>query len=812
MSSIHATGVQTHRWQLVYEGFEPGSEALREALCTLGNGYFAARGAACELSADEIHYPGTYLAGGYNRLDTEVAGRIITNEDLVNFPNWLLLSFRIEDEGWFRIQPSNLLNYRQVLDMRAGTLERHMTVRDQQGRETRVYCQRLVHMRDPHLAAIRYQITPLNWSGNITIRACLDGSVINAGVARYGDLNSRHLEVLEQGELGSGGEEGIYLRVRTNQSRLEMAQTARTRLYLDNEPVTVAQPGHFTDAGLVGQDLQCTVEQQRTLSAEKIVTVYTSRDRAISEPLNDARESLAIQGRYEILLKSHAQTWDHIWRQWDIELNEGADSEQQALRLHIFHLLQSVSQNSIDLDVGVTARGLHGEAYRGHVFWDELFIFPCYNFRSPEITRSLLMYRYRRLDAARHYAEANGFRGAMFPWQSGSNGREETQELHLNPRSGHWGLDISRYQRHVNIAIAYNLVRYYTATADHEFMVMHGAEMLLEITRFWASATTFNMDTGRYEIHGVMGPDEYHEKYPDSEMPGLKNNAYTNIMVVWLMEHALSLLEHMESSQQEILKEKLGLNDAELQRWADITRKMTVPFLPNGLIAQFEGYENLLEFDWEGYRERYGNIERLDRILKAEGDSPDRYKLSKQADVLMLFYLMPPRDLRRLVEQLGYKLGDDVTEGHVAYYRERTSHGSTLSKVVHAAVVDRFDRDFAWELFCGVLRSDVDDVQGGTTPEGIHLGAMAGSVDIALRQYAGINMSEAMIGFNPRLPAAVQSMKLRIRHRHQWFNLEIDHQHFHLTLEGSEPTRVKVLGQVEEIQPNSTREFRLLNH
>jgi len=811
MSTVHATGVQTHRWQLVYEGFEPASEALREALCTLGNGYFASRGAACELSASEIHYPGTYLAGGYNRLDTEVAGRIITNEDLVNFPNWLLLTFRIEDEDWFHIQPSNLTQYRQVLDMQGGVLERHLTVRDHQGRETRLYSRRLVHMRDPHLAAIQYSITPLNWSGHITIRSCLDGAVINAGVARYGDLNSRHLEVLDRGPLDGEGEEGVYLRVRTNQSRLEVAQTARTRLYLDDQLATVS-PEPIDDDGVVGQTLSCTVAQQQTLSAEKIITLYTSRDRGISEPLVDARESLREQDRFETLLKTHRQTWDHLWQRWDIELNEGADSEQQALRLHIFHLLQSVSPNTVDLDVGVTARGLHGEAYRGHVFWDELFIFPSFNFRSPEITRSLLLYRYRRLDAARRYARDNGFRGAMYPWQSGSSGREETQELHLNPRSGHWGLDFSRYQRHVNIAIAYNLVRYYTATTDHEFMVTYGAEMLLEIVRFWASATSFNMDTGRYEIHGVMGPDEYHEKYPDSDMPGLKNNAYTNLMVVWLLEQTLKLLESMESSQQRILRERLSLNDAELQRWRDITQKMTVPFLPNGLIAQFEGYENLKEFDWNGYRERYGNIERLDRILKAEGDSPDHYKLSKQADVLMLFYLLPPRDLRRLVEQLGYELPGDVTESHVAYYRERTSHGSTLSKVVHAAVVDRFDRDFAWQLFCGVLRSDVDDVQGGTTPEGIHLGAMAGSVDIALRQYAGINMSEEMIGFNPRLPSALQRMRLRIRHRHQWYSLDINHRHFHLTLEGSEPTRVKVLGQVEEMQPNSTREFSLFSN
>lgn len=805
MNNVGETGSQTHRWQLVYEGFDPAGESLREALCTLGNGYFATRGAACETPATEHHYPGTYLAGGYNRLDTEVAGRTISNEDLVNFPNWMLLQLRVEDEEWFTIQASNLVSYRQVLDMQSGVLEREMTTRDQRGRETQVLCRRLVHMGDPHLAALQYRLTPLNWSGHITLRSALDGTVINAGVARYGDLNSQHLEVLERGAL-EAPEAGVFLRVRTTQSRIEMVQAARTRLFMDDQALDLA-PGFFDENGLVGQEFHATVEQHHCLSAEKIVAVYTSRDRGISEPLTDARGKLAAQENFESLLETHARTWEHLWRQWDIELNEGADSEQQAMRLHIFHLLQSVSHNAIDLDVGVTARGLHGEAYRGHVFWDELFIFPFYNFRSPEITRSLLLYRYRRLDEARRNARENGFRGAMYPWQSGSNGREETQQVHLNPRSGEWGPDFSCYQRHVNIAIAYNILRYYTATADHDFMATYGFEMLLEIARYWASATAFNMDHGRYEIHGVMGPDEYHEKYPHSDMAGLKNNAYTNVMVVWVLEHALRLIEGMGTTQRAIIRERLGLNDAELRRWQDITHKMCVPFLPNGLIAQFEGYEKLQEFDWAGYRERYGNIERLDRILKAEGDSPDRYKLAKQADVLMLFYLLPFNELQGLFQHLGYTLGDNATEQHVSYYRERTSHGSTLSKVVHAAVVDRFDRDFAWELFCGVLRSDVDDVQGGTTPEGIHLGAMAGSVDIAMRQYAGVSLDEEMISFEPRLPAALTHMGLRIRHRQHWFKLDIHPEKFQLSLEANTPARVQVYGEIQEIQPDHTREF-----
>ena len=160
------------------------------------------------------------------------------------------------------------------------------------------------------------------------------------------------------------------------------------------------------------------------------------------------------------------------------------------------------------------ARGLNGEAYRGHVFWDELFVYPFLNFRLPEITRGLLMYRYRRIAEARAAARDAGYEGAMYPWQSGSDGEEETQRVHLNPLSGRWEPDLSRNQRHVNAAIFYNVWCYYHATHDLDFLRDHGAEMLLEIARFWSSIARYNPDRDRWEIHGVMGPDEFHDKYP----------------------------------------------------------------------------------------------------------------------------------------------------------------------------------------------------------------------------------------------------------------------------------------------------------
>jgi trehalose/maltose hydrolase-like predicted phosphorylase len=191
-----------NNWTLVYEGFEPSKESLREALCTLGNGYFATRGAAPESEADEIHYPGTYLAGGYNRLKTDIAGRVVENEDLVNMPNWLLTRFRPEGGDWFNLMSVEILSYRQELDIKEGVLSRSVRFRDKQKRETTVIeRRRFVHIATMHLAGLEITVIPENWTGRIQIHSGLDGTVINAGVERYKQLNSKHLEPVKSGSV-----------------------------------------------------------------------------------------------------------------------------------------------------------------------------------------------------------------------------------------------------------------------------------------------------------------------------------------------------------------------------------------------------------------------------------------------------------------------------------------------------------------------------------------------------------------------------------------------------------------------------------
>lgn len=810
LDEVRVTPEPAAAWSLVYEDFDASWERTREALCALGNGYFAVRGAAPWASANEVHYPGTYLAGGYNRLRTDIAGRVVENEDLVNLPNALATSFRIGDDTWFDLSAVKLLGYRQELDLRRAVLLRTLQFEDEHGRRSTLTERRFVSMSDMHLFALELTLTAENWSAEVTVRSGIDGRVMNAGAKLYSQFNNRHVEPLGSSLVEA---DGVCLRVRTSQSDLRVAQAARTQVFegaalLEPHRCLIAEPGY------VAQEFTVALAQGQAITIEKTVFLYTSRDHAISEAELAARKALRRAPRFDASLAAHIRTWRRLWHRFDVQLHPRKRSFElnmpMLLRLNMLHLLQAASARSVGLDIGVPARAWTGEAYQGHIFWDEIFIFPFLNFRMPEITRSLLMYRYRRLNEARIAAAAVGLRGAMFPWQSGSDGQEETQELNFNPLSQRWIADNSFRQRHVGSAVAFNVWQYYQVTGDVEFMVSYGAELILSIALFWSSLAVFNPERGRYEIRGVMGPDEYHEKYPEAVEFGLNNNAYTNIMAVWVLRRAREVIELLSNTRRRELMKTLEIDGSQLVRWDEISRRMFVPF-HDGLPSQFEGYEHLAELDWDRYRARYGNIQRLDLILEAENDSTNRYKLSKQADVLMLFYLFSSEELVDLFTGLGYPFDPEVIPRTVAYYDARSSHGSTLSRVVHAWVLARSDRDRSTRYFAEALQSDVSDIQQGTTGEGVHLGAMAGTVDLLQRVATGLEVREGVLRFNPRLPAAVARLNMRIRYRGHSLDLHLTRQTF--TVRGREwgiaPIRISVGSEVHEFTCGSTRTFWL---
>jgi trehalose/maltose hydrolase-like predicted phosphorylase len=576
------------------------------------------------------------------------------------------------------------------------------------------------------------------------------------------------------------------------------------------------------ESGYIGQEFNVDLKQGQTLVLEKLTSLYTSRDHAISECGLAARKAIARSGCFDTVMAEHVLAWKFLWRRFEVHIqpaDPGLKSNvPMLLRLNTFHLLQALSPNTIGLDIGldisVPARGWTGEAYQGHIFWDELFIFPFFNYRMPEITRSLLMYRYRRLGEARAAALSAGYKGAMFPWQSGSDGQEETQALNLNPRSQRWVPDHSYLQRHVGSAIAYNVWQYFQVTRDIEFLNFYGAELILDIAIFWSSIAGFDDERGRYQILGVMGPDEFHDSYPGAAMPGLNNNAYTNIMAVWLLCRALEVLDLLSDVRRAELSTQLGLSAQKIKRWGDISRTMFVPFYNEEIISQFKGYEALLELDWEDYRIRYGNIQRLDLILEVENDSANRYKLSKQPDVLMLFYLFylfSSDELGELFKRLDYRFEYETIPRNIAYYVDRSSQGSTLSRAVLGWILARSDRPRAMDFFAQALASDVNDVQQGSTAEGIHLGAMAGSVDLIQRVSTGIEVRGEVLRLNPQLPRERERLDLRILYRGHSLDLRLTRDS--LTVRGRDgvaaPISLSVDDKIYEFVSGSTRVFQL---
>jgi trehalose/maltose hydrolase-like predicted phosphorylase len=292
--------------------------------------------------------------------------------------------------------------------------------------------------------------------------------------------------------------------------------------------------------------------------------------------------------------------------------------------------------------------------------------------------------------------------------------------------------------------------------------------------------------------------------------PGLANNTYTNVMAVWVLWRALEVLDLLSATRRAELTTALGLTRDEIARWDAISRRMFIPF-HDGVISQFEGYETLSEFDWDRYRGQYGNIQRLDLILEAENDTPNRYKLSKQADVLMLFYVFSADELRELFARLGYNLDHDMIPRTVAYYDARTSQGSTLGRVVHAWVFARSDRLRSMRYFAEALQSDVSDIQQGTTAEGVHLGAMASTVDLGQRVSTGIEMTGDVLRFNPQLAEEINRMDMRIRYRGHSIDVHLTHDTLTVRSRDAGPPAIRVglKDAVYELAAGSTLTLRL---
>jgi trehalose/maltose hydrolase-like predicted phosphorylase len=479
------------------------------------------------------------------------------------------------------------------------------------------------------------------------------------------------------------------------------------------------------------------------------------------------------EGGYE----AHARLWRSRWEESDVVV-EGDDPAQAALRFAVYQLNSAVDPRPRGVSVG--ARGLTGDAYLGHVFWDtEVFMLPFYIYTWPEAARALLDYRYRTLPAAREKARRLGYRGALYAWESADTGQEVTPPYVLSPTGEVIAIRNGDMEHHVSAAVAYAVWQYWTATRDEAFLMTEGAEILIETARFWASRVQRESDG--YHIRHVIGPDEYHEDVDD--------NVYTNAMARWNIERGLetaALLAGRQPERWTDLARTLDVNEGELEQWREVVQGIFVGSDPaTGVPEQFAGYFGLEYVDLSRYEDRTAP---MDVILGRE--RTQRSQIVKQADVLMLPALLP--------QALPWA----VQERTFDYYEPRTGHGSSLSPPMHALVAARMGRlETAERYFHETAAIDLSDSMGNSAG-GIHMASLGGLWQAAVLGFGGMSVKDDTLAFEPRLPPSWREMRFAVAWRGRRLAVGINRQErcVRLRFEEGDPLDILIDGGLHRVE------------
>lgn len=773
-------------WRLMYNGLETKKRAYgQESLLTLGNGYVGWRGASIFQTYDENNYPGLYVAGVFNQTHTEVANKDVINEDMVNLPNPQLFKLTLNDHAVV-INHETILVREAGVDFKTGLFTETLSVQVPEGRLT-LQTVKAVDPNQYHMLGIQLTITA-NFSANLQVESIVDGTVLNQNVSRYRAFDSREFNVTEIA--------GDFLIAKTRSTAIEMVIGVETTSdVMDFQNIEGPTDTQVT-AGTV------TLQTDEPVTIQKLIAVGTSYE--LTEPLVFVKAALATHSVDKIIENSTAH-WAKVWETADIELDTEDPDMQLMVRMNIFHIRQAAQHAANkDLDASVGSRGLTGEGYRGHIFWDEIFVVPYYAANDPQTARDILKYRIKRIDAAKKNAMLDGETGAMFPWQSGMYGDEQSQFIHLNTVNNEWEPDNSRLQRHVSLTIAYNIWVYTQITGDMTLLAEGGLELLLETTKFWLNKAEQDA-TGRYHIKGVMGPDEYHEAYPEASEGGIKDNAYTNLMLTWSLNWLLELAATQTAMFTEVAAH-VAFDDQLMARAKDVSRNLALEISPEGIIAQYAGYFDLKSVDFAAYEAKYGDIHRIDRLLKAEGLSPDDYQVAKQADTLMTVYNLGAKHMAKLVNQLGYELSENWLALNKDYYLARTVHGSTTSRPVFAGIdVTLNNMTEALDYLTTAIGSDYYDIQGGTTAEGVHIGVMGETLEVIQNEFGGVMLRDGYVAIQPNLPQSWHRLAFTQLYRDVLLTLEMTPTT--VTISASQNIQVQVYGQLVNLIADMPQTF-----
>ncbi len=736
-----------HTWQIHEDAFEPEKLQVHETLYTIGNGYFGTRGSF------EEGYPGsaeaTLLAGIF---DDILPGK----EELANAPDWLPIRLLVNGEH-FRLDHGRLLTYNRTLDICRGVLTRTLRWVSPRGIELSIALERFVSLADEHSAAQRYLVTiedlPRGMEGvDVVVWAAFNCAVGNDNLLHWQPVAQQHVDDL------------LWLHSQTRHSHVQLVQAMS---------FATRTPGFQRE--LLDLDfapsirLQGRLARGESMTAEKLVVMYTSRDstdprsqalehlRRIIEdgeeahdrpaPGSDQASSHTQVSPYAALLTRHEAAWRQFWSASDVII-EGDDKAQQLVRYSIYQLC--INAPTHDASYSIAAKGLTGTGYHGHILHDtEIFMLPFFIYSQPAIARNLLLYRYHLLPGAYEKAKSNNYRGAQYPWESTLDGKEATPFAMVQEgSSGLQPVFNGEVELHISSAVAFATWQYWRVTGDDGFMRDCGAEILCATAQFWCSRAQRDEERQVYEIRNVIGPDEWHEH--------VNNDAYTNVMAQWNIQTALDIwhwLGQDAPAKAEELAQKLSVNDQQLEHWRDVATRLYIPLdRQKGLFEQFSGFFKLEPFDQEKYKDRTSSYQKMLSLQALQ-----RYQIIKQADVLMFMTLL--RD------------HFDLPTKHVnwEYYYPITDHeyGSSLSPALHAILACELGLDqLAYEH---LLQGAQIDFKNGhkDTAQGIHLASCGAVWQAVVFGFAGLLLTDDGYVTRPCWPSGWTRIAFTFQHKGQ---------------------------------------------
>ena len=709
--------------KIEFNQFEEETLNKEATLMTTGNGYLGVRAVHEEKYRNQDR--GFFVRGIFDRtIGTEAA-------ELVNLPDITEQELRINGEI-FSLNSPQVRDYQRSLDLSTGELNRSLKWQTEQGDWFKITNKRIVSQKNKEQIAFQLIVEPLSGSAEISIKTGIDGQVSNGG--------NQHL---------------IERDIRVYDERLLVAEYETIESHL-----TVGLAMRLNKSGIISAknrkiltNIQESCQKNNSFVFEKVAYIYSSLE--ADDPLESAKKAAAQEISYEKIAKETKKSWHDFWSEHRVVVNSQNAFDQLALDFACYHLQIMTPDDS---QFSVAAKGLTGEGYKGHVFWDtEIFILPFFLHNEPDTAKKLLKYRFFRLAGAKEKARQNNYRGALFPWESALTGYEETPKYAaINIRTGKRQIISSAVAEHHIVAdIAYAVMDLYQATADQDFMDNYGKELLKETALFWLSrGVEIN---GRIEIHDVIGPDEYTEH--------VNNNAYTNYLAAYNVRSAL---------EQQVGDEQL---QEQFRRFLD---KL---YLPNenadGLIPQDDTFLEKPVIDLSKYKEQAGNQLILTEYSRQE--VIDR-QILKQADLVMLFYLQPDLFSFETIKQNLY------------YYEDRTIHDSSLSKAIHAIVAARIhEAEWAYEMFQAACRIDLND-QPHTSDEGIH-GAALGAVWLTvIFGFAGIKKGD-VLEINPQLPNAWKQLTFNFYWRNEKITVQMTQDSVLLKKESTKQLPIMIEGQ-----------------